>query len=83
MQAAKTPGKIILGCFSVKWVAGTTVSSSYGCSLAIVNPPILPEYVFCIVYQDVRHYNDPVTGLPKVTSKPVNVHFHPKVSCIS
>ena len=82
LQAAKTPGRHILGVFSIKWVAGTTVSSCYGCSLAIVNPPILPEHTFCIVHQDLRHCNDLVTGLPKVTSKPVNVHFHPRVWCV-
>ena len=35
-----------------------------------------------IVHRDVRHYNDPVTGLPKLTSNPANVHFNPKVSCV-
>ena len=34
LQAAKTPGRHILGGFSIKFVAGTTVSSCYGCSLA-------------------------------------------------
>ena len=82
LQAVKARGRHILGGFSIKWVAGTTVSSCYGCSLAIVNPPILPEHAFCIVHRDLRHYNDPVTGLPKVTPKPVNVHFHPRVSCV-
>ena len=81
-QAAKTSGRHILGGFSIKWVTGTTVSSCYGCSLAIVNPPILPEHAFCIVHLDVRHYNDPVTELPEVTPKPVNVHFHLRVSCV-
>ena len=81
-QAAKTPGRHILGSFSIKWVAGTTVSSYYGCSLAIINPPILPEYAFCTVHRDVRYCNDPVTGLPKVIPKPVNVHFHPRVSYV-
>ena len=77
LQAAKTPGS-----FSIKWVAGTTVSSCYGCSLATANPPSLPEHAFCIVHRDLRHYNDPFTGLPKVTPKSVNVHFHPRVSCV-
>ena len=81
-QAAKTPGRHISGGFSIKWVAGTTVSSCYACNLAIVNSPILPEHPFCIVHRDVRNYNDPVTGLPKVTPKPVNVYFHPRVPCI-
>ena len=49
-QAAKTPGRHILGGFSVKWIAGTTVSSCYGCSWAIVNPPMLPEHAFCIAH---------------------------------
>ena len=79
LQAAKTPGRHTLGGFSINWVVGTTVSSWYGCSLAIVNPLISPEHTFCIVHQDLRHYNDPVTGSPKVTPKPVNVHFHPRV----
>ena len=81
-QAAKTPGRHILGGFSTKWVAGTTVSSCYGCSFIIVNSPILREHAFCIVHPDVRRYNDPVIGLPKVTPKPVNAHFHSKVSCL-
>ena len=80
-QAAKTPGRHILG-FLIKWIADTTVSSCYGCSLAIVNPPILPEYAFCIVHGDLRHCNDPVTGLPKVTPNSVNIHVHPRVSCV-
>ena len=81
-QATKTPGRHILGGFSIKWVVGTTVSSCYGCSLAIANPPILPQHTFYFVHLDVRHYNDQVTRLPKVTPKPVNVHFHPRVSCV-
>ena len=72
-QAAKTPGRQILGGFSIRRVVGTTVFSCYGCSLAIVNPPILPEYSFCIVHRDLRPYNDSVTALPKVTPKSVNV----------
>ena len=64
------------------WGNACTVSSCYSCSLAIVDPPILPRNAFCIVYRDVRHYNDPVTGLPKVRPKAVNVHFHPRVSCV-
>ena len=79
-QAAKTPGRHILG-FSIKWVAGNPVSSYYGCSLTIVNPLSLPQYAFCIVHRDLRHHNDPVTGLPKVTPKPVNANFHPRVLC--
>ena len=75
-KAAKTRGRYILGGFSIKFVAATTVPSCYGSSLAIVNPPILPGHAFRIVHLDVRHYNEPVTGLPKVTPKPVNVHFH-------
>ena len=59
-QAAKTPGRHILGGFSIKWVAGTTVSSCYGCCWAIVNPPMLPEHAFCIAHWDVSHYNHPV-----------------------
>ena len=39
-QAAKTLRRNISEGFSIKWVAGTTVSSCYGCSLAIVNPLI-------------------------------------------
>ena len=81
-QTVKTPGRHTLEGFSIKWVAGTTLTSCYGCSLEIGNPPILPEHAFCIVHQDVRHYNDPVTGLPQVTPKPVNVNFYPSVSCI-
>ena len=80
-QAAKTPGEHILGGFSIKCVAGTTVSSCYGCSLAIFNPPILPEHAFCIVHRDVKHYNKPVIRLLKITPNHVNVHFHPRVSC--
>ena len=72
-QAAKTPGRQILGGFSIRRVVGTTVFSCYGCSLAIVNPPILPEHSFCIVHRDLRPYNDSVTALPKVTPKSVNV----------
>ena len=48
----------------------------------MVNPPILPELTFYFVHLDVRHYNGPVTELPKVTPKPVNVHFHPGVSYV-
>ena len=81
-QAAKTPGRHIFECFSIKWVAGTTVSSCCGCTLAIINLPILPEHAFCIVHRDVRHYNDPAIGLPKVAAKPVNVHYHPRVSSV-
>ena len=51
----------------------------YGCRLAIVNPPILPQHAFCIVHRDVRYYNDPVTRLPPVILKSVCVHFHPRV----
>ena len=80
-QVAKTPGEHILGGFSIKWVAGTTASSCYGCSLAIVNPPILPEHAFCIVHRDVKHYNNPVIRLLKITPNHVNVHFHPRVLC--
>ena len=32
-KAAKTPGRHILGDFSIKWVADTTVSSCYGLQL--------------------------------------------------
>ena len=78
-QAAKIAGRYNLG-FSIKWVAVTTVSSCYGCSLAKVNPSILPENAS--VHRDARHHNDTVTGLPKVTPNPVNVHFHPRVSCV-
>ena len=66
-QVVKTPGRHILGGFSIKWVAGTTVSS---CSLAVINTPILPDHTFCIVHRHVRHYKDPVTRLSKVTPKP-------------
>ena len=72
-QATKTPGRHILGGFSIKGVVGTAVSSCYGCSLAIANPPILPQHTFYFVHLDIRHYNDQVTRLPKVTPKPVNV----------
>ena len=72
-----SPQRCILGGFSIKWVAGTTVSCCYGCGMGIVNPPMLPEEEFCVVHRDLRYCNDPVTGLPKVTPKPVNVHFHP------
>ena len=58
------------------------MSSCYGYSFAIVNPSVLPEHAFCVVHQAVRHYNDPVTGLPKVTPKPVNVYSHPRVSSV-
>ena len=37
----------------MKCVSGTTMSSCYGCSLAIANPLILPEYAFCIMHRDV------------------------------
>ena len=40
------------------------------CSLAIVNPPILPGHAFCIVHRDVRYYNDTIIELPKVTPNP-------------
>ena len=54
----------------------------FSCSLAIVNPLILTEHTCCVVHRDIRHYNDPVTRLPKVTSMPVNVYFHPSVSFV-
>ena len=81
-QDAKTTGRHILGGFSIKWVAGTTVSSCYGCRLAIVNPPNVAVHAFSIAHRDVRHYNDPVTGLPKVTSNPANVYLHPRALCV-
>ena len=41
------------------------MSSYYSCRLALVNPQILTEHAFCIVYRNVTHYNDPVTELPE------------------
>ena len=77
---AKAQRRHVLGGLLIKWVTVTTVSSCYGCNLAIFNPPILPEHAFCIVHRNVRHYNDSVPGLPKITTKPVNVLFHPRIS---
>ncbi len=68
--------------FCLKWLPGTSVSRCYGCSQAIINPPLPGADDIVVVFRDIREFHDRLTGQRRLTGTPQNVHFHLRASCL-
>ena len=84
-QALKTAERTILRGFSIKFHTGTTLSRYYGCSLANANWQLLNCFTraFTLYYTSKFKILQWCTGLLKIMPKPVNVYFHPGISCVA
>ena len=77
-----TVNKIPLLLFTLKWVAGTTISRCYGCDRVIPNPPTQIPDDLVLVCRGMRRYRDRTTGQIQVSDRPQNIHFHMRLACV-
>jgi hypothetical protein len=74
--------KISCSSFTLKWLAGTTVSRCYGCNGEIKNPHgSIPDNLV-VLCRDIRQFRERTTGQIRFTAEPQNVHFHLRAACI-